>query len=436
MKRDRLGRYDLIAKLASGGMATVFLAEVRGVGGFQRPVAIKICHEHLIDDPDFRIRFLDEARLAAQIRHPNVVSTLDVSDEDGLYLVMEYVEGGRVSDLVRAQNERGEPFPIAVAARIAIDALSGLHAAHTATASDGSALHVVHRDISPQNMLVATDGITRVVDFGIAKAEARAAITADNSVRGKAAYMAPEQVLQDEVTHRADVFSLAVVVWEILCGRRLFQRDSRVATMEAVLRSAIPPVASLRPDVPPQFSALLERALLRDPSARFASALELADAIEAAVPPASHRVAGALVSDLLATRIESQRALLRARRPLAVETVRAPEPDATNTGEAKRRSARLGFRRGFAVALALALAIGGGTWLGLSFTAEPRVAEHKTIEARIERAPEVEPPEVAPPAPEPEIEPPRRERTRRERPTGMSERMREGMGGEFRPGAI
>lgn len=343
----RLGRYDLLAKIASGGMATVHLGRVRGVGGFERPVAIKVCHEHLLDDPEFRTRFLDEARLAAQIRHPNVVSTLDVSDEGGLYLVMEYVEGGRVSDLVRALIARNEPMPESVAVRIAIDTLLGLHAAHTATGPGGEPLNVVHRDISPQNILVATDGVTRVVDFGIAKAEARAAITADNSVRGKAAYMAPEQVLQDEVTYRADLFSFGAVFWEMLAGKRLFQRDTRTATMEAVLRGPIPSIRAVRADVDPALDAIVARALSRDPAERFGSALELADAVEAVKAPASHRTVGALVASSLAKSIETNRAILRTRAPVAV---------AETPPEAKPKRSLWPF--GVAVAVLAAIGIG------------------------------------------------------------------------------
>jgi serine/threonine protein kinase len=362
IKKRRVGRYDLVAKLASGGMATVYLGEVRGVGGFQKPVAVKICHEQLRDDPEFHARFLDEARLAARIRHPNVVSTLDVSDEDGLFLVMEWVEGGRVSDLCRAQRALNLHVPLEIAARVAVDTLNGLHGAHATADADGTPLHVVHRDISPQNILVATDGITRVVDFGIAKAESRAAVTADNSVRGKAGYMAPEQIAHDDVDHRADLFSFAVVLWEMLAGERLFQRDSQAATMEAVARAPIPSLRSFREDVPEALAAAIERALRRDPAERFESALAFADAIEAAVRPASARVVAAFVDQLLGAKIRAIRALLHRIEPPPREI----EPPAPLERDTSPRAPSPPARRRWAgplIAVGVSIAIGCGAYL-------------------------------------------------------------------------
>jgi len=170
-----LGRYQLLHVIATGGMATVYLGRALGKAGFERVVAIKCCHPHLRDDEEFATMFMDEARLAARIHHPHVVSTLDVSEGAYLYLVMEYIEGDRISGLIKAANKRGERVPIPIALRIMIDVLQGLHAAHEAIDEQGHPLNIVHRDISPHNILVGTDGIARVVDFGIAKAAGRSA---------------------------------------------------------------------------------------------------------------------------------------------------------------------------------------------------------------------------------------------------------------------
>jgi eukaryotic-like serine/threonine-protein kinase len=280
----QLGKYTIVERIASGGMATVFVARQRGVAGFERIVALKACHEHLRDNDAFAAMFLDEARLAARIRHPNVVATLDVNDGIPMYLVMEYVEGGSLSSLVRAARRRGARLPVAVSLRIVMDMLAGLQATHDCRGPDGRALGLVHCDVSPQNVLVGFDGTARITDFGIARALAFARED-DGLIKGKMTYLAPEQLVAGgSFTQRVDVFSAGVVLWELLAGERLF-RESR-AGCQVVPPSAVDARLAM-------FDAIVMRALAHDPSRRFASAVDFLSALEALpLRPATARVVG------------------------------------------------------------------------------------------------------------------------------------------------
>lgn len=274
------GDYSLLTKIASGGMATVYVGRKSGAAGFERLVAIKCCHPHLRDNEDFASMFLDEARLAAGIRHPNVAATLDVSDGELLYLVMEYVEGPTLGNLFREAARTNTQIPPPVAVRVMIDVLSGLHAAHELRNADGELLGLVHRDVSPQNVLVSVNGIARITDFGIAFASARSTQTQEGIIKGKFAYIAPEQVTGKQMTRRMDVFSAGAVLWEALTGRALFRRQDDAATIHAVLREAIPLPSSVTRGIPRALDAVILKALQRDPDARYATAAEFADALE------------------------------------------------------------------------------------------------------------------------------------------------------------
>ena len=275
-----LGRYTLLGELAAGGMAKVYLGRHVGAAGFERLVAVKCCHEHLRDNRAFVEMFLDEARLAARIRHHNVVGTLDVSDGNPLYLVMEYVEGLSLSALRRAARDAGRRVPLDVALRVICDALAGLHAAHECCGPEGEPLGLVHCDVSPQNILVGVDGSARITDFGIARATARMTLEEESVVKGKPSYMAPEQLGSGDITRRVDVFSAGVVLWELLTGRPLFRSADEWTTMHAVLTRAVAAPSSVEPSVPPALDAVLLRALERDPSRRFASAGDFLAALE------------------------------------------------------------------------------------------------------------------------------------------------------------
>ncbi|MBK7401441.1 MAG: serine/threonine protein kinase [Myxococcales bacterium] len=283
-----VGRYAVHGEIATGGMATVHLGRLLGPVGFSRTVALKRLHPQFACDPEFVAMFLDEARIAARIRHPNVAATLDVVAEGSeLLLVMEYVEGETLSRLLRASRQRAQPIPLAIVSALGAALLHGLHAAHEAVSEQGEPLGVVHRDVSPQNVLVGVDGVPRVVDFGIAKAIGRSQVTREGQLKGKLPYMAPEQLRRDgAVTRSTDVYAASVVLWETLTGRRLFDgEDGQV--LAAVLAGDVPSPRALRRDTPAALEALILRGLSADPRERFATAEQMAMALEVAVPPAT-----------------------------------------------------------------------------------------------------------------------------------------------------
>lgn len=287
-----LGKYTILERIASGGMATVFLARQQGAAGFERLVALKVCHEHLRRNEAFAAMFLEEARLAARIRHPNVVATLDVNDATPLYLVMEYIEGSSLSLLVRAARRLGERLPIGVSLRIVMDMLAGLQATHECRAPDGRSLGLVHCDVSPQNVLVGFDGTARITDFGIARALTFARED-DGLIKGKVFYVAPEQLVPaGTVTQRADLFSAGVVLWELLTGEMLLRE--RYSEGHTGWRAR--PPSAVGSGVSPIFDDIVLRALEPDPSRRFASALDFLSALEELpVRPATARVVGQYV---------------------------------------------------------------------------------------------------------------------------------------------
>ncbi|MFO0566708.1 MAG: serine/threonine-protein kinase [Polyangiaceae bacterium] len=296
-----IGRYLFYDEVARGGMASVHYGRLTGPAGFSRTVAIKKLHADFASDPEFVTMFLDEARLAARIRHPNVVSVLDVvSEGDQILLVMDYVQGESLARLQRRVNERGEKIPLPIASAVMSCVLHGLHAAHETKDEGQRPLDIVHRDVSPQNVLLGADGVARVVDFGVAKAAVRAHTTRDNQIKGKLSYMAPEQLRAGEVDRRADVYSAGVVLWEMLTGQRLFTGASQAAVFGAVLEMRPPPPSQLAPDVPPELDRLVLSALAKNPAHRPATARELAEALEHAVRPATQREVGDWVQSIAA----------------------------------------------------------------------------------------------------------------------------------------
>ncbi len=325
---ERLGRYELLGEIASGGMATVFLGRVTGAKGFQRLVAIKRLHPHLESEDEFVQMFLDEARLAARIRHPNVVATLDVEDDEHLYIVMEYVEGDRVLAFLRHAAKTNEKIPPAIATRVAMDTLAALHAAHELTDDDGSALGLVHRDVSPQNILISVDGSVKLVDFGIAKATARLSITRDGQLKGKIAYMAPEQTKRSEIDRRVDVFAMGIITWEMLTAKKLFNGESDVEVLNQLLFEPIPRLREVAPSVPASLDSVIARALERDPSKRFATALEFSDALERASKifggPANNKVVAAYLQKVSGEKLAKDRARISAGTPPVPENAGTP----------------------------------------------------------------------------------------------------------------
>ena len=295
--------------IASGGMATVHLARLMGPEGFSRTVAVKQLHPQFSRDPEFVAMFLDEARLASRVRHPNVVSPLDViSCPPELFMVMEYVHGASLSRLLKRATPEAVPPRVAVA--IIGQVLLGLHAAHEATGEGGEPLELVHRDISPQNIMVTKDGAARIVDFGIAKAKARSHQTDPGKLKGKLGYMAPEQVNLETVDRRADVFAVGVVLWELLAGRRLFSSDNAGAAVQKLLNAEIELPSKFAPDLPPTLDQVVLKALARPPEDRFQSARAMAEALERAVAPCGMLELASWVESLVGEELEARSELV------------------------------------------------------------------------------------------------------------------------------
>jgi serine/threonine-protein kinase len=316
-------------------MASIHLGRLVGPAGFSRIVALKVLHP-LYADAEHYTMLLDEARLSASVRHPNVVQTLDVvHDERHVCIVMEYVHGLDLATAVSAARNLDERMPPAVASAILVGVLHGLHAAHEARGEDGRPLGLVHRDVSPQNVVVGVDGMARVLDFGIAKALRKNHVTAEGRVKGKIAYIAPEQLVGAALTRQADVYAAGVVLWEALAGRHLFDEPNEGALVSRVLEGQVPPPSAFAPNIGAALDAIVLRAVATERRDRFATAQEMAAALADAVPPASNEeVTGWLdraAGDAIEARTEQLREAegftadesrdavgRRVRRPLAI----------------------------------------------------------------------------------------------------------------------
>jgi len=323
-----IGRYTLHGEIASGGMASVHFGKLTGKGGFERAVAIKRLHPHLVKDPEFRAVILDEARLAARVRHPNVVQPLDVIDSDGeVLLVMEYVHGESLSRLIRKARERGEPVPLPICATIMSNVLHGLHSAHEAKDDRGNPLGIVHRDVSPQNVIVGTDGIARVIDFGIAKARTSAESTQEGQVKGKVPYLAPEQIAAQPATQRTDIYAASVMFWELIVGRRLFTADQDQIIIALIAQGNVEPPGAFVEGVPIALDDLVLRGLARDPMDRFSSAREMALLLESILPLAPPSTVGDWVEELARDSLKKRAAQLSdvEQLPPSPDTLRALE---------------------------------------------------------------------------------------------------------------
>jgi serine/threonine protein kinase len=303
-------RYLVFDEIGVGGMASVHLGMLTGAVGFRRIVALKQLHARFIHDPDFVAQFINEARLAARIHHANVVQTLDVVwTGTQLLLVMEYVDGDTLNRVLRSAVERRQQVPIEVACSMVTGVLHGLHAAHEVRDEEGARLDIVHRDVSPQNILIGRDGIARVLDFGVAKALAQSPNTQSGLLKGKFGYMAPEQLMRGHVDRRTDVFAAGVVLWETLTCRRLFQASKNIEqAMSRVVTADIPPPSLYRSEIPPKLDAIVMKSMERDADNRFQSAEELAIAMEGDVGVASPHLVkswfGPIASPELAQRAE------------------------------------------------------------------------------------------------------------------------------------
>jgi len=277
----RVGKYDILALLALGGTAEIYLARVGGAGGFEKYVVVKCLHDHLADDQDFVKMFLDEARLAALLDHSNIVQTFELGEyENRYYMVMEFLAGLSLAMIVRRAAERipSGLLPVPIIFNVAAQAAAGLHYAHDRTAN-GRPLNMVHRDISPQNLVISFEGVVKVVDFGIARAEMRETKTKAGTIKGKFAYMSPEQCVATNVDRRTDVFALGVIVHELLTGRRLFKRASPYETYQAVIECAVDPPSTINNQLDPAIDAVVMKALAKDKEKRYPSAEAFGDAL-------------------------------------------------------------------------------------------------------------------------------------------------------------
>ncbi len=309
------GKYDLLAHLATGGMADIFLAKIRGESGFEKLVVVKRLLDKLALDPEYVEMFLDEARINARLSHTNVVQVLELGKVDGRYfMAMEYVSGLSVAQIGKLTTQRLGAVPQEVAAGVVAQACAGLHYAHEKRLPDGTPLGVIHRDISPQNLILTVEGVVKVVDFGIAKAEGRATQTRAGIIKGKFAYMAPEQCVGDPIDRRADVFALGIVLFELCTSRRLFKRENTYRTYEAITNCDVPDPRSVNPAVPPEVQAVIMKALAKSPKERYQTAEEMQEALERAMQRArlrgSSTALSAFLEKVFPEEIASQQALV------------------------------------------------------------------------------------------------------------------------------
>jgi serine/threonine-protein kinase len=276
-----LGRYRVVDEIGVGGMASVHLARMDGPGGFQKWVAIKRIHPHLVEDDQFVDMFLDEARIAAGINHANVAQVFDLGKDDNTYwIAMEYLHGEPLREVMRRAEERRMRIMPDLAARICADAADGLHAAHELRGKNGQLLGLVHRDVTPHNLFLTYEGYTKVVDFGIAKVADRLSSTRAGTLKGKLAYMSPEQVRGAEVDRTTDIFALGVVLWELTTNQRLFRMDTDLDTLEKVQACVVPPPSTIIPGYPPELEACIMKALSKRKQDRFATARDFSRALQ------------------------------------------------------------------------------------------------------------------------------------------------------------
>jgi serine/threonine-protein kinase len=282
-------------EIASGGMASVHFGRLRGAVGFSRTVAIKYLHPHFSRDAEFISMFLDEARLVSRIQHPNVAAPLDVvllEESEEIFLVMEYIHGETLARMLKGALAMNVAVPPAISAGIMSGALHGLHAAHEAMDELGSPLNIVHRDVSPHNIMVGIDGVPRVLDFGVAKAVSRSQSTRQGQLKGKVSYMAPEQMGAGPIDRRADIFAAGIVFWEALTLRRLFEADDPTGAIAKVLMAPIDRPSASNPKISPGLDRVVLKALDRNVSLRFQTAREFAEAIEEEIAVSTARKVG------------------------------------------------------------------------------------------------------------------------------------------------
>ncbi len=326
VEHDRLGRYELLLRMASGGMASLWLARIAGPEQFEKLICIKKVHEHLVQERRFIEMFVDESRIAALIGHPNVATVFDMGHIDGQYfMALEYVHGHNMQELLRFMRRAEDHMDWAYAARMVADAAAGLHAAHELTKPNGDSMGVVHRDVSHQNILLSYDGHVKVVDFGIAYAKERITSTQAMTLKGKAAYMSPEQASQQPLDRRSDIFALGVVLFEALTLRRLFKSATEVETLLRVRRARIPRPRLIQPDIPVALEKIVLKALALKPANRYQTGAELQEALDEMLMRQERVVGQTQLAGLMDRYFSSQKEEKDRRIGLALENRPHPE---------------------------------------------------------------------------------------------------------------
>lgn len=330
-----VGPYRVLCELGRGSMAAVYLARARGPAGFERLCALKMIHQHLSEQREFVDLFLNEARIAARIHHPNVIAVQDIDLHEGrYYLRLDYVSGETLAQALSRTWNEGKPFPIDAAVQIIAAACDGLHAAHQLTDSSGAPLGVIHRDVGPHNIMIGYDGVVRVMDFGIAKAMDHVSGTKPGTLRGTIAFMSPEHVRGEPLDRRADLFSLGVLLWEMTVGARLFRHRSMAGTMARILAMEVPRPSTLRENYPAALERVVMRALERDRDKRQATARELGDALREVLlsmgiaPSTSHveRFMREVFTERMAQRLAMEREASRIEHSGRIQTALSIEP--------------------------------------------------------------------------------------------------------------
>ncbi len=331
----QLGKYRLGAQLAVGGMGEVFLARQEGPAGFSKNVVIKRILKAYAQEPAFVEMFLNEARLAAGLEHPNVVQIFELGEADGTWFIaMEYIHGCSLRRIRQRLVELECPFPPAIAARLCSQALQGLHYAHGLRDDEGAPLEIVHRDVSPDNLLVGFNGVTKVVDFGIAKAAGTVSTTRAGAVKGKFAYMPPEQLTAAPLDGRTDVYAMGVVLYELLTGGvRPFQSSTEPGLMRAILQDSAPPLRAYSPHVPPELEAVVMRAIARHPADRFQTAEDMSVALEAYIHSTGQTLTAAHIGGML-KELFPEEAASRLPHSVGARTPSGSRPPATVPGGA------------------------------------------------------------------------------------------------------
>ena len=319
-----IGRYEFLVPIAEGGMASVWAARLKGTRGFQKTLAVKTMRASLSGREQFEEMFLDEARIASRIKHPNVVEIFDLGEENEvLYIVMEWVDGEPLSTIFRSALKKGA-MPLPIALRIVSDALAGLHAAHELKDDDDKLVSLVHRDVSPQNILVSYDGAIKLVDFGVAKAEGRESEnTMAGTVKGKAPYMAPEQALGRPIDRRTDIFAMGIVLYQLTTGKHPFRAESDIMTLHQIVEKQCMPPSQVVPGFPRMLEQVILKSLDKDAKKRFQSAAEFEAALDRVLPPTAPRVrtsdVARFVRETVGERGDKRREAIRAAVRLADE---------------------------------------------------------------------------------------------------------------------